>query len=154
MSNCRSANERPACASTSCTSIGNVRTAKRNTLLFESIARTIVFYDRTGKRTDAIGERALYDAAVISPDGSRVAVVKGDLANESADLFVIDISSGTSARLTTSARTESVASPIWAPDGSRIAYVAVRNGQEGIYVRPANGQGDEKRAEQAITRVH
>jgi Tol biopolymer transport system component len=118
--------------------------AKRNAQTFENNASTIVFYDRSGKRTGTIGERALYNAPVVSPDGSRVAVVKADLPNESADVFVLDASSGTSTRLTTSARTEFVLSPVWSPDGSRIAYVAMRKGQEGIYVRPANGQGAEE----------
>ena len=34
--------------------------------------------------------------------------------------------------------------PVWSPDGSKIAYVTMRKGQEGIYVRPANGQGAEE----------
>jgi Tol biopolymer transport system component len=115
--------------------------AKRNALQFENNARTIVFYDRAGKRTGTLGERALYDETVMSPDGSRVAVVKEDLANESADIFVVDAATGASTRLTTSARTEFVMGPVWSPDGSRIAYVTILKGQEGIYVRPSNGQG-------------
>ena len=115
--------------------------AKRNALAFENNATTIVFYDRSGKRTGTIGERALYGDTVISPDRSRVAVVKNDLPSESADLFVVDISTGASTRLTTSARTEFVMAPVWSPDSSRIAYVTILKGQEGIYVRPANGQG-------------
>ena len=101
-----------------------------------------MFYDRSGKRIGgALGERAMYQGAVISPDGSRVAVVKADLPNESADVFVLDIASGATTRITTSARTEFVQAPIWSPDGSKVAYVAMRKGQEGIYMRPANGQG-------------
>ena len=119
--------------------------AKRNAQQFELNASTIVFYDRTGKRVGGpLGERAMYGGAVISPDGSRVAVMKADLANESADVFVLDIASGASTRLTTSARTEFVQSPVWSPDGSRIAYAAMRKGQEGIYMRAANGQGAEE----------
>ena len=119
--------------------------AKRNAQTFELNASTIVFYDRAGKRVGGtLGERAMYGAAVISPDGSRVAVMKADLANESADVFVLDIASGASTRLTTSARTEFVQSPVWSPDGSRIAYAAMRKGQEGIYMRAANGQGAEE----------
>ena len=118
--------------------------AKRDAQVFENNASTLVFYDRSGKRTGTIGERALYNQTVISPDGSRVAVVKGDLPNESSDLFVLDISKGTSTRLTTSGRRDFVQSPVWSPDSSRIAYVAMRKGQEGIYVRPANGQGAEE----------
>ncbi len=118
--------------------------AKRNALTFENNATTIVFYDRGGKRTGGIGERALYGETVVSPDGTRVAVVKNDLPSETADLFIVDIATGASTRLTTSARTEFVMAPVWSPDGSRIAYVTIRKGQEAIYVRPANGQGSEE----------
>jgi Tol biopolymer transport system component len=118
--------------------------AKRNALAFENNARTIVFYDRAGKRTGGLSERALYGETVISPDGSRVAVTKNDLPSETADLFIIDIATGVSTRLTTSARTEFVMAPVWSPDSSRIAYVTIRKGQEAIYVRPANGQGSEE----------
>src|SRR5436309_6622728 len=118
--------------------------AKRNALAFENNATTMVFYDRSGKRTGSLGERALYGETVLSPDRSRVAVVTADLANESADLFVLDIATGAKTRLTTSPRTEFVMAPVWSPDGSRIAYVTIRKGQEGIYVRAANGQGSEE----------
>lgn len=119
--------------------------AKRNAQTFENNASNIVFYDRSGKRVGGtLGERALYNQTVISPDGSRVAVVKADLSNESNDVYVLDIASGSSARLTTSARRDFVQSPVWSPDGSRIAYVAMRKGQEGIYMRAANGQGAEE----------
>jgi Tol biopolymer transport system component len=118
--------------------------AKRNALAFEDNATTIVFYDRAGKRTGGLGERALYGETVVSPDGSRVAVVKNDLPSETADLFIVDIATGTSTRLTTSARTEFVMAPVWSPDSSRIAYVTIRKGHEAIYVRPANGQGSEE----------
>ena len=118
--------------------------AKRNALAFEDNATTIVFYDRAGKRTGGLAERALYGETVVSPDGSRVAVVKNDLPSETADLFIVDIATGTSTRLTTSARTEFVMAPVWSPDSNRIAYVTIRKGQEAIYVRPANGQGSEE----------
>jgi Tol biopolymer transport system component len=118
--------------------------AKRNALQFENNATTIVFYDRSGKQTGSLGERSLYGETVISPDRSRVAVVKNDLDNESADLFVLDVASGASTRLTTSVRTEFVMAPVWSPDSSRIAYVTIRKGHEGIYARAANGQGAEE----------
>lgn len=117
---------------------------KRNALTFDNNATTIVFYDRSGKRTGTLGERAMYEETVMSPDRSRVAIVKDDLANESADLYVLDVATGASTRLTTSARTEFVMAPVWSPDASRIAYVTIRKGQEGIYVRSANGQGPEE----------
>src|SRR5262249_1111957 len=47
-------------------------------------------------------------------------------------------------RITTSAKTESVRTPVWSPDGSQLAYITIRNGQEGIYRRASNGHGPEK----------
>ena len=34
--------------------------------------------------------------------------------------------------------------PVWSPDSKRIAYTTIRSGQEGIYLRAANGQGSEE----------
>jgi Tol biopolymer transport system component len=118
--------------------------AKRNAQQFQNQATVIAFYDHYGKRTGTVGERALYQDTILSPDGKRVAVTKVDLANESADLYVMDAATGAATRLTTSARTEFVMAPVWSPDGSRIAYVTIRKGQEGVYIRAANGQGAEE----------
>ena len=119
--------------------------AKQNAKAFENNATVMTFYDRTGKQVDqAFGERALYGATVLSPDRTRVAMVKNDLDNESADLYVLEIASGKTTRLTTSKKTEFVQSPIWSPDGKQLAYVQIRDGVEGVYRRPADGTGAEE----------
>jgi Tol biopolymer transport system component len=117
---------------------------KQNARRFENNATIITFVDRYGKQTGKVGERALYDDTVLSPDGKRIAVIKEDLPNESADLFILDVETGASTRLTTSAKTEFVMGPVWSPDSKRIAYTTIRSGQEGIYLRAANGQGPEE----------
>jgi Tol biopolymer transport system component len=73
-----------------------------------------------------------------------VATVKNDLDNESADLYVLDIASGKSTRLTTSKKTEFVQAPVWSPDGKQLAYVQIRDGLEGVYRRAADGSGAEE----------
>jgi Tol biopolymer transport system component len=119
--------------------------AKQIAKAFENSATVMTFYDRTGKQVDqAFGERALYGATVLSPDRTRVALVKNDLDNETGDLFVLEIASGKSTRLTTSKKTESVQSPVWSPDGKQLAYVQIRDGVEGVYRRPADGTGTEE----------
>jgi Tol biopolymer transport system component len=117
---------------------------KRNAQTFQNNASVLTFLDRYGKPTGQIGERAIYEAAVLSPDGKRIAAIKDDLDNESADLWVFDVAAGTVTRFTTSVRTEFVDSPVWSPDSSRLAYTSIRKGQEGIYIRAANGQGAEE----------
>jgi Tol biopolymer transport system component len=117
---------------------------KRNAQIFQNNASVLTFLDRYGKHTGQIGERALYDVAILSPDGKRVATIKEDLENESADLWIFDVATGAVTRFTTSVRTEFVDAPVWSPDSSRLAYTSIRKGQEGIYLRAANGQGAEE----------
>jgi Tol biopolymer transport system component len=118
--------------------------AKQNAKRFENNATIITFIDRYGKLTGKVGEKALYDDTVLSPDGKRIAVIKEDLPNESADLFILDVETGAATRLTTSVKTEFVMGPVWSPDSKRIAYTTIRSGQEGIYLRAADGQGTEE----------
>ena len=118
--------------------------AKRNSQQFQNKASVLTFLDRYGKRTGQIGQRAMYDSAVLSPDGKRVAATKQDLDNESQDLFVFDVATGAEKRLTTSARRDFVFAPVWSPDSERLAYVAMRGGKEGIYAQAPTGQGSEQ----------
>src|SRR5690242_16501619 len=61
--------------------------ARQNARNFENNATVMALHDRTGKQVGPpFGERALYGESVLSPDRTRVAVVKNDLDNESADL--------------------------------------------------------------------
>jgi Tol biopolymer transport system component len=118
--------------------------AKQNAMTFENNATVLALYDRTGKQVgQTFGDRALYGDSALSPDHTRVATVKRDLENETADLFVVDVASGKSVRLTTSKKTEFVQSPVWSPDGKQLAYVQIRDGAEGVYRRAADGTGAE-----------
>jgi Tol biopolymer transport system component len=119
--------------------------AKQIAKNFENNATVMTLYDRTGKQTGAaFGERGLYGEATLSPDRTRVAMVKNDQENETADLYVLEIASGKGLRLTTSKKTEFVQSPVWSPDGKQLAYVQIRDGVEGVYRRQADGSGAEE----------
>ena len=118
--------------------------AKRNAQTYQNKASILTLLDRYGKQTGKVGERAIYDSALLSPDAKRVAAIKEDLDNESADLFVLEVATGKTTRLTTSARTEFISAAIWSPDSKRLAYVAMRAGKESVFVRAANGKGPEE----------
>ena len=111
-----------------------------------SAARMLVLVGRQGQTVGAVGGRGLYDQPVFSPDGTRVAVIKG------RDLWVMDVASGAGVAITTSSISgpqHEVWSPVWSPDGRQVAYLARRSDYEGIYRKASDGEG----AEELLVRV-
>ena len=67
----------------------------------------------------------------ISPDGSRIAFTyKGDI-------YTVPVAGGLASRLTTDPAVDT--SPMWSPDGKKIAFASLRDGGQDIYVMRANG---------------
>jgi Tol biopolymer transport system component len=117
----------------------------------ELASRPITIYDRQGKVIKTVGPKGLYQQPVFSPDAKRIAVVETDLHPEStdqfaqtADIFVLDVDTGTRVRITTSGNREQAIAPVWSPDGTQLAYVALRGGSQGLYRKPSNGQGSDE----------
>jgi gamma-glutamyltranspeptidase / glutathione hydrolase len=97
----------------------------------------------------------------VSPDGTRVVYVSDrDSADGDTDLWIADLKPGSRARVVRSrilrARGRESA-PAWAPDGSRIAFFAVREGVGSVWVTtveppaPEAGGGNRPRARPAET---
>lgn len=107
-------------------------------------ARQITLFDREGKELNAVGAKDLYVQPIFSPDTKRAAIVRQDLEKENSDLWVVDLSTGNRIKISTSGERETAQSPAWAPDSSRVAYVAQRQGAFGLYQKLANGEGSEE----------
>jgi eukaryotic-like serine/threonine-protein kinase len=73
----------------------------------------------------------------MSPDETRVAATVGD----PWDLWIVDLERGTPTRFTNDPMEEW--SPVWAPDGSRIAYASNRTGYGVIHVKGVDGLSRE-----------
>ena len=104
--------------------------------------RQITLFDREGKVVRRIGETGLYNQPSFSPDGTRLAVMKNDQVAGTQDIWVMDIASGKSTRITNDAPPEN--NPLWSPDGKHILYVANRPPYSAIYRRPSDGSGAEE----------
>jgi Tol biopolymer transport system component len=117
---------------------------QHNAQILEANARTLTIFDRQGKVVTTVGPPALYNQPVFSPDGKRLVVSKTDLNKENIDLWVFEIATGKSIQLTSGQSREASQSPAWSPDGSRLAYVALRGGSYGLYEKPSDGQGPEE----------
>src|SRR5688500_13206431 len=107
--------------------------------------QTLRLYDRSGKLVATLQGRDFYNQPTISPDKTRIAVIKNHPETETADAWVIDIATGKSMRITAAGQArELTRAPVWSPDGKQLAYVSLRGGTEGLYRKAASGEGPEE----------
>ena len=111
---------------------------------FEVNARALSLFDRSGKVVSPVGSRGIYNQPVLSPDRTRVAVIKADLEKETNDLWVIDVASGKEIQITTTKPREGASAPAWSPDGRQVAYVSLRGSRYSIFRKPSDGSGQEE----------
>ena len=117
--------------------------AKRLAERFETNARVLTLFDRQGKIVATVGERAMYGQPAFSPDRTRLAVMKTDMEAETTDIWVLDVATGKSTRITASETGAFAGSPVWSPDGSELAYVALRGSYQNLYRKASTGEGTE-----------
>ena len=98
----------------------------------------LAWVDRKGSVLALPAQARAYANAHLSPDGRRVAV--SDQGSGSSGIWVYDIEHGTMMRLTYATD----ASPLWTPDGKRIAYMQESNRTFAIKWKPADGSGPEE----------
>jgi serine/threonine protein kinase/Tol biopolymer transport system component len=106
----------------------------------DSDDQQLAWLDRAGTRLSVVGEPGSYRGIDLSPDGTRIAV--HDHENNGGDIWVIE-PQGTATRVTRDPARDN-SSPVWSPDGTRLAYGSLRDGRWGIYAKAANGEGREE----------
>jgi Tol biopolymer transport system component len=121
-----------------------VERARRIAEIRQNAARQLTLFDRQGNTLAVIGSREMYNRPVLSLDGKRVAVIKGDLDKETNDLWVLDVATGNGVALTATKPREGASTPVWSPDGSQVAYVRLTDGYSGLYRKASNGEGAEE----------
>jgi Tol biopolymer transport system component len=99
----------------------------------------LVWYDRNGKVTGTLGENDRYKNVAISRDGLHV--VADTISVKESKIRILD-SRGTRTLMTLG--NSDGAGPAWSPDGKQIYFTSTANGPQDIYVRAADGSGEEK----------
>jgi serine/threonine protein kinase/Tol biopolymer transport system component len=126
--------------------LGHFSVSKTGTLVYRAISgnlRQLTWYNRQGEIAGRPGERAPYGTMKVSPDGSRAVVVQNDPRQpNNADLWIVDLTSGTSTRLTFDSGFDG--QPVWSPDGRSVAWMGFRNNQMGLYRKSADGTGSDE----------
>lgn len=102
----------------------------------------LTWFDRQGRIVGTLGEVGVYRTLTISPDGKRVAVERTDRQDQNKDIWLLDVATGKATRLTSDPAWD--AFPIWSHDGRHIIFTSNRSGVYDLYVKPADGSGNEQ----------
>lgn len=106
----------------------------------EAAPEELVWIGRTGERLGSAASHSRYVDFRLSPDARYLALATVDAHTLTPDISVRDLLRGTTIRLTTSPSTD--ASPVWAPDGSRLMFRSNRSTNvHDLYTRFASGAG-------------
>jgi len=98
------------------------------------------WFDRNGRLLGTVGPPGNYRGVDLSPDGQRVAVHRHD--GTGGDIYIFE-PRGSTTRVTHDA-TRDNSSPVFSPDGGRIAFGSLRNGKWGVYQKRSDAtEGDE-----------
>lgn len=108
-------------------------------------ARTVLaqfgWTDSTGGQRVHALDSGSYGDMDLSPDGKRIAITRQDPGASRADIWVIDWEKAVPHRVTSDPA--DAVDPVWSPDNRRIAFTSWRKGNADIYVKNANGVGEE-----------
>ena len=105
--------------------------------------KQLVWVDRSGKTLRATGATGGFSSPSLSPDEMRVVVNRVKTDSDTHELWMQDLANGTASRFTFDSADN--VNPIWLPDGSRIVWASNRDGPYQLFVKPANGEGQDRR---------
>ncbi|MGH9317043.1 MAG: protein kinase domain-containing protein, partial [Thermoanaerobaculia bacterium] len=107
-----------------------------------SFLARLTWFDRGGKQLGSVGPPGSYFNLSLSLDDRKLAVSRLASWTGTRDIWVYDLSRGTSSRFTFDPSTE--LSPFWSPDASRIVFSSDRAGPLDLYQRVATGGSDDE----------
>jgi Tol biopolymer transport system component len=108
---------------------------------YDEAAGRLAFRDRSGRNLDQVVPPGSFVEFHFAPDGKRVVAATTGGGSEN-NICMLDLARDTVSRLTFGKGED--ASPVFSPDGERIAYGSDRNGKSDIFLRAASGVGSEE----------
>jgi eukaryotic-like serine/threonine-protein kinase len=103
----------------------------------------LAWFDRGGKRLGSVPGASGYSRPDLSPDEQTIAADRVDRETQSQDVWLIEATRGVTSRLTTNPGLDNMG--FWAPDGNRILYGSVREGEaNGTRVKVLNNAAPDE----------
>jgi Tol biopolymer transport system component len=99
-------------------------------------------FDRQGQIVGRIGQPGRFDMPSLSPDGTRVAVLRNDPDTGNRDVWTFDVASGKGTPVTNDVAPDDM--PVWSPDGKQLAYFSLRESNASLYRKASDGTGSEE----------
>ena len=100
----------------------------------------LIWVDRAGMTVSTLGEPAIVSNFRLSPDERRV--VFDEATGGSRSVWTVDAVTKARSRLTFPGSDDW--QPIWSPDGLRVLFGSYRNGPIDMYIKPADGGGNDQ----------
>ena len=104
--------------------------------------RQLTVFDRQGKVLKTVGEPGLIIQPQLSPNGTKIAVMRIDPKTSNQDIWTYDTETGKGYAVTSDTWPHNA--PIWSPDGTHVLYVSTRDNYAGIYSKSWDGTGQEE----------
>ena len=105
--------------------------------------RGVGWVDRSGRPLGLVATGILDGVGRLSRDGMRLAAAVTDPGPGAADIYVIDVASGATKRLTTDPKWDQ--SPVWSPDGRSVIFRSNRELKNPLWMRGIDGGESERR---------
>ncbi len=100
--------------------------------------RRLTWYDRQGTPTATAWSPGAYNEVTLSPDATRVAVVRAD----GPTMWVHEFTSESSVRVAPTLPV--MIKPVWSPGGDRLTVLSTRTGLADFFIVPVSGGGGEE----------
>jgi Tol biopolymer transport system component len=122
-------------------SLAPISVSNNGVLAYQSLGdatRQLLWVDRSGKQLAEVRPNGDWGPVRISPDGKRAAAACKAPGQTHADLWIID-SAGNTSQIPNTLVHEG--SPVWSPDGSRLAFFGAPANHYDLFVKPATLEG-------------
>ncbi len=102
----------------------------------------LAWFDRGGKEIEKVGSTTSLVELALSADGKRVVSDRAGPSRRGTDLWISDLEHHGESKLTLDPSINGL--PVWSPDGSKISFMSNRGGNQDIYLRAADGTGQDE----------